>query len=175
MIKFTRKIYFILFLGATSLGFSTECIAQTALYQLGKISRVTTLVAYDKAGPPPNGITETRLRTLVELRLRSAGLQVIGEDEKPKEFGAIPYVYLHVSSIQIAQAGLATGFAYAARMSVRTAGFVSLNGSRAPLELWANSTLGTGPTGTSNTEMENMVHELLDSLINQWLKDNPKR
>jgi hypothetical protein len=139
----------------------TACISWTAASTSGVFSA---------------GISEERLRTLLELRLRSAGLRVLTDAEDAADPDINPYVMLNVSSLETSnQSGQTTGFAYKADLSVRMFGDVSINGTRAPMELWADDTMGIGPKGSSGQAIERFVNQLADSMINRWLKDNPRR
>lgn len=156
--------------------FATQSSAQSPKPKLAKIAKTTTLVIINNTGPVPYGISEARLRTLLELRLRTAGLRVLTEDEDAGDPETNPYVMLYVSTLEISnQSGRQTGFAYRVDLSVRISDYVLLNGSRAPLELWADGNMGVGPRDDTGSTIEKMVGDLCDSLLNQWLKDNPKR
>lgn len=158
------------------LAIAFPCSAQSTPPRLGNVTKVTTLVLYNATGSTPYGISEERLRTVLELRLRSAGLRVLTDAEDAVDPDSNPYVMLDVSSLETSnQSGRTTGFAYKAALSVRLFGYVSINGTRAPLELWFDGTMGVGPNNEAGPAIERIVNQLADSMINRWLKDNPKR
>ena len=70
------------------------------------ITKVTTLVAvtFPEGKARPFGLTEDRLRTILELRLRTAGLQVLSADEDRAEIieviPGITRVILHYGFMQ---------------------------------------------------------------------------
>jgi hypothetical protein len=155
--------------------FSLHASAQNGA-RLAKISKVTTLVIYDETGTTPYGLSEARLRTVLELRLRTAGLRVLSDEEDAKDPDVNPYVMLKVATLETSnQAGRSTGFAYTVRLSVRTSGLATFNRAMAPLELWSDDTMGIGPKDSAGAAVERMVGELADTLLNQWLRENPKR
>jgi len=150
--------------------------AQNIKPKLAKISKVTTLIILNNTGAAPVGISDARLRTMLELRLRTAGLRVLSEEEDARDPDTNPYVMLQVSTLETSnQAGRSTGFAFRVDLSARVFGYVLLNGSRAPLELWADGTMGVGPKDEAGSAIEKLIGELCDSLLNQWLKENPRR
>jgi len=154
----------------------SPCRSETYPASLSKVNKVSTLVVYSNTGAQPSGISESRLQTILELRLRTAGLRVLSRDENAKDSEFNPYVMLNVSSLETSnQAGRPTGFAYTASLSVRIFGFVALNRTLAPSELWADSTMGVASVDSSSQAIERIVNQLTDSFLNQWLKDNPNR
>ena len=149
---------------------------QSKSNRLERVSKVTTLVNYIATGQPPNGITEDRLRTVLELKLRSAGLRVLSGDEDRIDPDQNPYIYLEVSTLQTTnKTGVVIGWSYAVRLSARIFGNVPINRSRAPIELWSDSTMGVSGQESAALETERAVVELSESLLNAWLAANPRR
>lgn len=150
--------------------------AQSKPNPLDKVSKVTTLVNYSSTGQAPHGISEERLRTILELRLRTAGLRVLSQDEDRVDPDLNPYMYLEVSTLQtMSRSGDALGWTYSVRLSARLFGVVPINKSRAPIELWANSTMGVSGKDSASAETERVVTEMCESFLNSWLAANPRR
>ena len=118
----------------------------------------------------PQVFTATRLQTLIELKLRGAGLRVL-----PIALLTNPIVQLSViGGPVLGQRGSSLGFVFGATMSARQYLVWPKNGAVAPLELWANSYVVTSDSGGAAAELERLVGILLDELINEWLKANPR-
>ena len=150
--------------------------AQSKPNRLERISKVTTLIDYGATGEAPSGISEDRLRTVLELKLRSAGLRVLTDDEDGKDPDLNPYMYLEVSTLQTRSvSGKVIGSAYAARLSARIFGTVLFNKSLAPIELWSLSTMGVSGPESAASETERAVVGLCESFLNVWLAANPRR
>ena len=156
--------------------FSQQTFAQSKANQLAGFSKVTTLVAYNATGKSPFGITEERLKTILELKLRANGLRVLTAEEDLKDPSVNPYVFLEVSTLESRnKAGNAIGFAYGARLSIRLVARVPINESFAPIELWARDTMGVSGTEQAPATTEKIVNELTEELLNDWLAANPRR
>ena len=155
---------------------SAQAIAAEIIDPLRSVSKATVAVSYSNTGTAPLGISEQRIRTLLELKLRSIGLRVLTEKEDREDRDLNPYVNLEVSSLETSnRGGAVTGFAYRVHLSLRIIGQVSLNKALAPLELWSDNSLRVASRDDAPAQIERMINELSDSLLNAWLKANPKR
>ena len=156
--------------------YARVAISQDRPAPLSNISKVTTLVNFNATGDPPLGVSEARLRTVLELRLRSAGLRVLTMDEDKKDPNFNPYLYLNVRSLETkSQSGRTLGFAYRLDLSARAFQNIPFNRARAPLEIWVDSTMAVGSPDTAANQIEQMVNQMTDSFLNDWLAANPKK
>lgn len=153
----------------------TGAMAQLGPDPLAGIKKATVLVALDSTGNSPGSTSEQRLQTLLELRLRAAGLRVLSAEEDRNDPDINPYIYLRVGTLETHnQAGTATGYAYRLDLSARVFGPVPLNRARAPIVLWSDDTMAVASRDTASADIERIVGELIDSFLNAWLKANPK-
>ena len=149
---------------------STALPASASLKGVTKATVEVHLVSNDRAV-----VTEDRLRTLTELRLRTAGLRVLSAAEDSKDPDVNPTVELRLTLLKVSDRGNSElGYAFATRVSVRDYRPSPRNGAYVPQELWANSFLNTTGNAQPSTDIEKVVSELLDDLLNDWLKANPK-
>ena len=181
---------------------STPLSSQTAVRPLRGISAVTTRVSLDfgasvpvATGGPcwwdgvtwicpgtvteptllPEGVTESRLRTLVELRLRTAGIRVLTDDENKKDRAINPYVALAITGFATqSKEGTPSGFAVMSAASVRISSRAS-NGASVPQELWSRADFRVSDPERAGQSIEQAVGRLMDDLITEWLAANPKR
>ena len=140
------------------------------------ITKVTTLVAValPEGKARPFDLTEDRLRTILELRLRTAGLRVLSHDEDRADPHINPYVYLSVTVLEASsRSGARTGYVFSTDLSVRIFQRVTLNGSMAASELWKGGLLNITDTEGITPDLERVVGLLLDQLLNEWLAANP--
>jgi hypothetical protein len=130
-------------------------------------------VLFNGRDAPPS-ITKARLQTLVELKLRTAGLRVLSVAEDAKDPDVNPTVVLDLALVSVKDSddGGALGYAFSTRLSV----FERHGRNKAPvrLELWSSAQLKTTNPDSAASVMERVVNGLLDELVNAWLKDNPK-
>jgi len=122
----------------------------------------------------PTGVTADRLKTLTELKLRTAGLRVVTPAEVRDEPDAIPSVELTILGVP-ARSGLEDlGWAFSTRLAVREYRPSQRNNAILPVELWADSYLYISETANAGDQAERVLTLLLDKLTNDWLKANPK-
>jgi hypothetical protein len=159
---------------ATAVSYNAS--AQSTNKPLTGVSKVATLISYNIKGAGPNGISEGRLRTILELKLRTHGLTVLSYDEIKKYPFNLPYVFLEVSMLETRiTGGRSTGFAFMARLSVRIFASVPFNEARVPLEIWTSDTLAVDDPEAAASRTERVVNKLADLLVNDWLAANPRR
>lgn len=104
------------------------------------------------------GLTEDRLRTITELRLRKEGIKI-------EEDGNIPYLYINVNIVEVA---------FNVILSINEWTTLSRNPS---IECYA-VTWQSFYTGTHTNKPEYIVSSisnLLDEFLNDWYKANPKK
>jgi len=122
----------------------------------------------------PPEVTADRLRTLTELKLRTAGIRVVTPAEVRDDPDAIPSLELTVIGVP-ARSGLEDlGWAFSMRLAVREYRPSQRNNAIVPVELWADSYLYISETSKSGEQAERTLGLLLDKLCNDWLKANPK-
>lgn len=172
---FTQAVTFSVAVAILTIG-TSNAVAQTRPDPLVGISKVTVLVELDASGSPPSGVSEARLRTILELKLRTAGLRVLTREEDRADLDINPYIYLEVRTLETrAQAGRVLGYAYRFDLAAKVFGNVPFNRARAPMELWSNSTMAVGGQDSASSQVERIVGELTDSFLNDWLKANPRK
>jgi len=122
---------------------AANAVAQPRPEPLAGIKKVAILVSFASTGNSPGSVSEQRLQTVLELRLRSTGLRVLSEEEDRNDPDINPYLYLHVSTLETHnQGGTATGYAYRLDLSARVFATVPFNRARAPMVLWSDDTMG---------------------------------
>lgn len=122
----------------------------------------------------PAEVTADRLRTLTELKLRTAGLRVVTPAEVRDDPDAIPSLELTIIGVP-ARSGLEDlGWAFSMRLAVREYRPSQRNNVIVPVELWADSYLYISETAKAGEQAERVLTLLLDKLTNDWLKANPK-
>ena len=160
--------------------FATPLLGQQNVSPLKGVSKVTVAVRLTVSNrvPAPVGITEDRLDTFLQLRLRSAGIRVLSVDEDRADTQLNPCVYLDVTVIGTrigAGGGILTGYAMSARVRMTLFARLATTGAVTPQELWALDNLTISPTTGADAALEQYVGNLLDDLMNDWLAANPKR
>lgn len=124
----------------------------------------------------PSSITTERLRTLVEFRLRDAGLRVVSLSEDSVLAAVSPYVDLSVLILRARNSyGGNLGYAFATSVSIKRLMYVSSLGTGVPLELWERSFINLAGTSDAAAQIERVITVALDDLLNQWLAANRSR
>ncbi len=140
---------------------------------LKSVSRVTVNVALSGKEMPPS-LTADRLRTLTELKLRTAGLRVVTPSEVHDTPDAVPSLELTLIGVP-ARSGLSDlGWAFSSRLAVREYRPSQRNNAIVPVELWADAYLYIAESDNAGDQGERVLTLLLDKLLNDWLKANPK-
>ena len=125
-------------------------------------------------GSQPNGLTETQLRTDVELKLRQAGIKVLSTEDVTRTPG-VPFLFVKVSTLELrGGAGL---YSFSIGVELLQAIQLARNPSVSGLgRTWnANATYGTFGSGKLGEEVRRVVRDLTDQFINAYLAANPKR
>lgn len=149
--------------------------AQTPPDPLVGVRKVTVLVDYKAIGSPPGEISESRLQTILELKLRTAGLRVLTQQENLADPDINPYVYLRVATLKTqTQGGRTIGYTYRLDLAAKVAGNVPFNRARVPMELWSNSTMAVSDRDRASSHIESLVGQLTDLFLNAWRKANPR-
>src|SRR5574341_284526 len=118
----------------------------------------------------PAEVTAERLKTLTELKLRTAGLRVVTPAEVHDDPDAVPSLELTIIGVP-ARSGLEDlGWAFSMRLAVREYRPSQRNNAIVPVELWADSYLYISETAKAGEQAERGLTLLLDKLTNDWLK-----
>ena len=152
--------------------------AEAPSHPLEGLKQVTvsvSVIAPD--GIAPVSLTDSRLQTIVELKLRSWGFQVVSREEDEKDPAITPRVELDVTLLETrsAAAGGGTrprtiGYAFYTTLAVTEPGVSVRNGAAATTELWSRSFLNVTNPNSVTSEVERATEELLDAFLNDWLK-----
>ena len=118
----------------------------------------------------PSGLSEARLQTLVELKLRAWALSVLSATEDAQTPGVRPRVELEVTMLETRAVQKLAGYAFFMRLVVTEPGTSLRNGAPVLNELWSHSFLNVSDLKTVVGDMERTTAELLDQFINEWLR-----
>ena len=133
---------------------------------------VQVLLAADQA---PFVITRDRLRTILELRLRTAGLTVLSEAEDSADPDINPTVQIDIVIIPSQTvAGQIMGYACHTRLSVREYRLSPRNQALVPIELWDRGRMNVASSQTVVAAIERTTNEFLDGVVSDWLGANPR-
>ena len=138
----------------------------------------TVTVEVSIASPPdvlPHGLTEKRLKTIVELKLRGWGLQVMPTAEDAKAPGIRPHVELEITMLETRAVQQLAGSAFFMRLVVGEGGTSLRNGASVLNELWSHSFLNVSDQKTVVADMERSTAELVDQFVNEWLRTRHAR
>ena len=132
------------------------------------------MVIIDIAQKAEIGLDTSRLRTVTELRLRTAGLEVVPVD--PSAILRVPVLGVNVTAIATSQYnGRALGYAYSTNVKLSGAGRLMADSAvLGELVLWQAGRINSTPTDLAG-DVEKTVDDLLDRFLNDWLAANPKR
>ncbi len=141
---------------------------------LRDISKVS--VGVDVGGDDlPNGISESRLKTIIELKLRTAGLRVLSLEESVADPDNNPWVVLTLRTIPARVDGQLLGYSFSTDLTVLVFRYQAPGDAPMPVQLWQNAGLNISPTERTASRIESAVAELLDEFLNDWLAANPRR
>ena len=139
-----------------------------ALHGVNAVTVSVSIVAPD--GVVPVGLTEARLRTIAELKLRSWALTIVPTAEAEKNPGATPRVDLDVTMIETRSVQKLEGYAFYTRLATIEPGISTRNGASVNSELWSESFLSVSTVKSVTADVERAATELLDQFINEWLR-----
>ena len=139
-----------------------------ALHGVTAVTVAVSIVAPD--GVVPVGLTETRLRTIAELKLRSWALTVVSPADAEKNPGARPRVDLDVTMLETRSVQKLEGYAFHTRVAVIEPGVSIRNGAPVNSELWSEAVLSVSTVKSVTADVERAVTELLDQFVNEWLR-----
>lgn len=114
------------------------------------------------------GLTQSILKTDVELKLRKAGIRVLTKDEIYLTPG-VPHLYVNVRAIK---PKTIRGFVYSARVEFAQRVILPRNRSIETEALtWTDSFIGITP---DLRDVREVVGDLVDQFMNDYLAVNPK-
>ncbi len=121
-------------------------------------------------GVEEHGVTRKMLHTLVEMRLRQAGIRVIPYKEMEKGLG-LPYIRLAVTMAKCGNvwAFSATLYLHQGVALIRNPRIVDNRGIT-----WMTGSVAGSPTEHTENAVRVRVNELMDQFINDYLAANPK-
>jgi hypothetical protein len=158
-----------------SLG-STHVDAQAPTTPLTGVRKGQVFIVLAVTGNAPSGLSEDRVRTILELRLRQSGVIVLTPMEDLKDPTSNPYFLLEVTTLQLHNmAGTVTGTSYFVRLSVRIVVPSPLGRSTAPLELWETERMGVAGLDGTTSVIEASINARIDEFLNAWLAANPQK
>jgi len=121
-----------------------------------------------KYGVPSREMVQTK----VELRLRSAGIQVLTEDESIKSLGS-PYLYINLNPMKLpADKGATYNIDINLKENVRLVRNPSMSCFAAT---WHVSCLGGASSSQITAGIQQSLDDLIDEFINDYLAVNPKK
>ena len=145
--------------------------AQVRPAPLQGVEAVTVKVSI--VAPPNTGpalLTEARLQTIAELKLRAWALRVVSAEEEPLIPGIRPLVELEVTLLETRAVEKLAGYAFVTRLVVKEPGRSLRNGAPVFSELWSHSFLSVSDPKSVIGDMERSTGELVDQFINEWLR-----
>ena len=145
--------------------------AQVHPAPLQGVEAVTVKVSI--VAPPNTGpalLTEARLQTIAELKLRAWALRVVSAEEEPLIPGIRPLVELEVTLLETRAVEKLAGYAFVTRLVVKEPGRSLRNGAPVTSELWSHSFLNVSDPKSVIVDMERSTGELVDQFINEWLR-----
>lgn len=164
----TRSVVFL----AALLWLTPVCtFAQVRPAPLKGVEAVTVKVSIE--APPnagPASLTEARLQTLAELKLRAWGLRVVAPEEDSQTPGIRPLVELEVTLLETRAVDKLAGYAFFTRLVVKEPGRSLRNGAAVFSELWSHSFLNVSDPKSVIGDTERSTGELVDQFINEWLR-----
>jgi hypothetical protein len=148
-------------------GVSAAAQTPVPLRGVNVVTVAASLVAPEDGRPA--GLTESRLQTLAELKLRGWALKVISADEAATTPGVTPHVELEVTLLETRALQKLAGYVYFTRLAV-TEPVASHTGALVNAELWSHSFLSVSDPKGVIADLERSAGELLDLFINEHLK-----
>jgi hypothetical protein len=147
----------------------------TRLSRLSGITTLTVLVEELPQSAALANVTADRLRTVAELKLRSAGIRVLSQAEDSAALGhseSLPYVYIQLEMLPPENGP----FVYHLSVSVRKLlPPRTINGSPIRAVFWEKGTLARVGSARMPNQVADDLSEFLDALVNEILQANPRR
>lgn len=136
----------------------------------GVVKTTVGVILNQSSASPIVGVTEARLRTMIELRLRSAGLRVVTAEEDLADPDINPAVALDLTLLPAQDGRGLVGYAFSTGLDVTERQRLASNGAAVSATLWHNRYLNIASERSTQSEVERVVNQLLDELVNAWLQ-----
>ncbi|MGE0823746.1 MAG: hypothetical protein AB7G75_03350 [Candidatus Binatia bacterium] len=120
-----------------------------------------------------DGLTQSLIRTDVELALRQAGIHVLSQEESVSEPGS-PYLYINLNTVKSEVLYAFTSYLYSLQVSFRQEVTLTRDPQiRVSAATWQSGVLGS--ISASNLQnLRKTIRDSLDQFINDYLAANPK-
>ena len=139
------------------------------------VRKVTVDVVYAMNVGVPYTLSQHKLESQLEEKLKSAGLRVLSKSLDANDKENNPVVKLYVYALPVsAEGGAVVACTYRIDVSVHQAGRVPLNGSAAPVELWHSGNIGFSLKESFAQDIQAMVDRISSELVARLQVDNGK-
>lgn len=121
-----------------------------------------------------NGLTKSQVRTDVELKLRQAGIRVMGAEESGQIPGS-PYLYVNINTMKNdVLYGAFSTYTFCLQVAVKQDVTLKRDSDlTVSATTWERQTLGT-VEANDLPDVRKILGEVIDRLINDYLAENPK-
>jgi hypothetical protein len=144
-------------------------------HYLKGIRRVTVLIEELSEASRKVHLSEERLRTIVELKLRMARIRVVSTEADLKDTSSLPYgsPYLYVKVTVMSKNSNPQCF-YAIDVDLRQSIPSPINGAAVPAVLWQRGGVAAAGCASIPGDVEGYLGQFLDSFVNDYLAANPR-
>jgi hypothetical protein len=151
-------------------GLATAAEGKLGRETLRGITSIEVVVESPDSEAIRDGLTKDQIQTDVELRLRKAGVRVIGSDDP--EATKAPFLAI---SANLLKGRSIDGYAYSCQVALFQGVMVLSNSTATLASTWSIEM--TGIAGTNNMVMavRNSIGDLVDKFLNAYLSVNPKK
>lgn len=139
---------------------------------LAGVTKMTVLVeGLDDEGRK-SGLTEERLRTIAELKLRLGGVRVLTTEQDQNDPETNPYLYVNVNAMSMSDGAR---YVFSVDVSLRRLVRSPINSETVDALLWSSGGIAGAGRASMPKYAEDYVSDLVDSFLNDFLKANPKK
>jgi hypothetical protein len=147
-------------------------MAQTTPDPLAGVKNFHVVVEnIDQSSARLANLTPDRLRTIAELKLRVAGIQVLSSDESYRSQLTPPYLYVNLNLLSVSGPN---EFVYSINVSLRRYAASPINGADAVVLLWEKGLVAIAGERRMPRAAEESLDDLMDEFVNSYLAANPK-
>lgn len=120
-------------------------------------------------------VSGERFQTILELRLRTAGIKVLTAAEDAVDLESNPIIQFRGTLVRLENNSREPrGWALAISLEVRERALYRRNGSVVHALSWQDETLAVSGPDNGTAYMEGIASQMIDRLLNAWLKANPR-
>ena len=162
-------------LAVVTVGFQSALYAQgpdRKSAPLAGVIKMSVLVEGLDSEGRKSGLTEDRLRTIAELKLRLGGVRVLTTEETLADSDINPYLYVNVNAMSISDGAR---YIFSVDVSLRRVVRSPINGEPVVALLWNSGGIASAGRASMPKYAEDYVSEHVESFLNDFLKANPKR